>query len=37
VLDGNGHLAPAPAFEGNGTSALGEDELADAGIRLLAR
>ena len=33
--NGNGH-APA-VFEGNGTAALDEDELADAGIRLLAR
>ena len=37
VSERNGHLAPAPASEGNITSGLGEDELADAGIRLVAR
>lgn len=37
LFQGNGHRAPAPANEGNGSSAMDEDELADAGIRLLAR
>jgi hypothetical protein len=37
VLNENGHLTQDPEFEGNGTPALGEDELADAGIRLVAR
>jgi hypothetical protein len=35
LFQGNGH--GTPATEGNGVPSLDEDELADAGIRLLAR
>lgn len=34
---GNGHATLAPAFQENGASAPDPDDLADAGIRLLAR
>jgi hypothetical protein len=37
ISEGNGHLTAAPAAEANGTSVPDADELADAGIRLLAR
>jgi len=37
VAEGNGHASLAPAVNGNGTPALDPDELADAGIRLVAR
>jgi hypothetical protein len=37
ALDVNGHGHASPVYDGNGTAALDEDELADAGIRLVAR
>lgn len=35
--NGNGHGADPAVLDGHGTSAMGQDDLADAGIRLLAR